>query len=346
MGCCSKKTRGSSGLPVIGQSSTPVKSDSGRVIASKNKYIMDRKNICVKCEHMKNGDCQKIAENNGEYRANIMHGIRRKSLSCPVGKWKALHVECMGCGRVTTIDEKGNRCKQCVQKKSVLTGNVGLGRDSVRHLSFYFSCDTESAILYHLERLDREIETFNGKKVCYFSVPDEALRKKYLPQIHTRFDKVVKNGGLCSLFSEFENGSNKDLICFANTIRISSNPEVNNLLTGVLYDTVFHNWKDVDKAMRRGSSCVGSFKNISNNRHGWSFMGGFFWIRVSHLLNNKKWIKGAGLDFDKYLGEHITTESSHCVFGDWYDISSTLDDKILEDISLDFKKWNNNSRTN
>ena len=151
---------------------------------------------------------------------------------------------------------------------------------------------------------------------------------------------------MCALISDFKQCSNKDIICFANTNKISENVEVNNLLTGVLYDTVFHNYQEAEWAMRRGSSCVGSFKNISDNKYRWMFWGGFFWVRSSHIFNSPKWIRGANKDFSRYLGCHIEDSNSHCVFGDWYDIPSKQENEIIQDISLDFKKWNNNSRTN
>lgn len=343
MGCCGRKNnnnnkKSNTSLPVIGSSS--------KIISSKNGYITNRKNICVKCEHNKGGICEKISEKSNDYRATILNGIQRKSLSCPVGKWGAIPIECMGCGRVAKIDENTNRCDQCIQSKRIAAGNGSLGSDSIRHLSFYFSCDTEGAILYHLDRIDREIETFNGKKICYFNAPDESLKIKYLPEIRKRFDKIVKGGSISSLFSELKQHSKKDVICFANSIKISENLEMNNLLTGVLYDTVFHNWEEVGLAMKRGNSCVGSFKNISDNRYRWEFWGGFFWVRSSHLFKNSKWIRGSGSGFSKYLGWHIDNSDSHCIFGDWYDIPSKKEDEIIQDISLDFKKWNNNSRTN
>jgi len=341
MGCCGKKNnkqRASSSLPVIGQSKN--------IVSSKGRYVSQRMKICAKCEHNKNGICEKISENSNDYRATILNGIQRKSLSCPVGKWSSIHAECMGCGRVAKIDERTNRCKQCIQKRQTSTGKTPLGKDSIRHLSFYFSCDTENAILYHLERIDREIETFNGKKVCYFHTPDENLKNKYIPEIRKRFDKISKGGSISILMSDFKDCSKKDIVCFANTVKISENTEVNNLLTGVLYDTVFHNWQEAELAMKNGASCVGSFKNASNNKYRWCFWGGFFWVRSSHIFNGPKWIRGATTDFSRYLGCHIEDSSSHCMFGDWYDISSKQEDEIIQDISLDFKKWNNNSRTN
>ncbi len=346
MGCCGKRGNKNNNNNKKGNTSLPVVGQSKNIVSSKGGYVTKRMKICSTCEHNKSGTCEKISEKSNDYRASILNGIKRKSLACPVGKWKAISVECMGCGRVTVVDEKTNRCKQCIQKANTASGKFPIGKDSTRNLSFYFSCEAEQAILYHLDRLDRELETFNGKKVCYFDVPDKALKDKYLPQIKERFDKVVKGGTICALFSEFEKCSSKDVICFANTNRISENVEVNNLLTGVLYDTVFHNWQEVGSAMKRGSSCVGSFKNVSDNRYRWGFWGGFFWVRSSHIFNGPKWIRGANKDFSRYLGCHIDDSNSHCIFGDWYDIPSKEEHEIIQDISLDFKKWNNNSRTN
>lgn len=346
MGCCGSKNNNNNNNNKKVNTSLPVVGQPRIVASSRGRYVNERINICSSCEHNKGGVCEKISEKTNDYRASILHGVQRKSLACPVGKWKAVHVECMGCGRVSVVDEKCNRCKQCIQKKNTASGRSGIGKESIRHLCFYFSCETENAILYHLDRIDREIQTFNGKKVCYFDIADETLKKKYLPQVRQRFDKIVKGGSLCHLFSEFEKCSNKEVICFANSIKISEDVEVNNLLTGILYDTVFHNWQEVRSAMTRGNSCVGSFKNVSDNRHRWSFFGGFFWVRSCHIFRDRKWARGANKDFSKYLGWHIEDSSSHCIFGDWYDIPSKQEHEIIQDISLDFKKWNNNSHTN
>ena len=97
-------------LPVVGASSDTYPQTRKSISSSPNYYSKYRTNVCASCEFNKGGICEKIAEKSNSYRAQVLNGVSRKSLACPVGKWPAIPVECPGCSRVEIIPERYSIC--------------------------------------------------------------------------------------------------------------------------------------------------------------------------------------------------------------------------------------------
>ena len=348
MACgCGKKNKaklannnGETSLPVVGASSQAPPPAKQSVYSSPNYYIKYRTNVCAGCEFNKGGICEKIAEKSNSYRAQVLNGVTRKSLSCPIGKWPAIAIECPGCTRLEVIPERYSRCSQCRQKKAIGTNIRSLNEKSKKHLCYFMEAEDGGRIGYHLNRIIRESETFDGQRICFFSTKNQDLIDRYTPALEQYFDNVVSGKrNLYAMLGELDVDYQYDVICFAHSKLFSNVPEINNFVTEVMYETVFHNWDDVYRAMGNKYYCAGAFQDdFKGNPNNWSFSGGFFWARAFYMANKKWHIGGAG-DFGQYLGHHFKKEEAYCAFGDGYNIQTVDDNTIMLDIAADFKKW-------
>ena len=97
------------------------------------KIALDRLRICLSCTHCVDPCCgggccepkQKICELvelKHPGKAVVANGVKRLELSCPLGKWEAIHAKCVKCRRKTTIKETGSVCVFCENKRK-LNGN-------------------------------------------------------------------------------------------------------------------------------------------------------------------------------------------------------------------------------
>lgn len=348
MGCgCEKKHSSKSAktnavdssLPVVGGSPEPYPTVRKSVSSSPNYYSKYRTNVCASCEFNKGGICSKIAEKSNSYRAQVLNGVTRKSLGCPVGKWPAIAIECPECSRLEVIPERYNVCNQCRQKSSL--GNIRkLNEKSKKHLCYFMDAEDGGRIGYHLNRIIRESDTFDGQSICFLATKNQDIINRYTPALEKYFDNIIfSKRNLYAMLGELDVDYKYDVICFAHSKLFSDKPEVNNFITDMMYETVFHNWDEVRKAMGNKYYCAGAFQdNYKNNKNKWSFSGGFFWTRAFYM-NSKKWHIGGGGDFGQYLGNHFKKEESYCVFGDGYDIRTQDQNTIMLDVAADFKKW-------
>jgi len=326
-------------LPVVGSSPEPYPVVRNSISSSPNYYSKYRTNVCASCEFNKGGICEKIAERSNSYRAQVLNGVTRKSLACPIGKWPAIAIECPLCSRLEVIPERYNICNQCRQKKS--SGNIrNLNAKSKKHLCYLMDAEDGGRIGYHLNRIIRESDTFDGQSICFFTTKDQDIIDRYTPALEKYFDSIIfSKRNIYAMLGEMDIDYQYDVICFAHSKIFSDVPEVNNFVTDVMYETVFHNWDEIYKAMGNKYYCAGAFQDDFNgNQNKWSFSGGFFWARAFYMARKNWHIGGAG-DFGQYLGHHFKKEESYCTFGDGYNIRTADHNTIMLDIAADFKKW-------
>ena len=306
--------------------------------------------VCGKCFWNRDGVCKVVAAKHGKEKANILDGVHRLSLDCPIGKWKSITTVCPHCGRSIVVNETTGVCKWCKQKHNTGRQNrvsylprevpqrivkkpfVG---EPVRNLYFFLYPRYLKSTLYHIEQLEKSADVFNGKKICCVAIDSETLQEQ--EQIRSRlealFDTIIyiendaamrESAGFVESLEHLATLDPEQMVCIAHgkgqQVHTASNDIVRQW-NDAMYETVVRNWKNAADAMELGYPLAGAFKSIGNfatTAHRWHYSGTFYWVRSQSFFGNKAWKQMCSQWFaaESYVGRHYADYEGFCLFGD------------------------------
>jgi len=315
--------------------------------------------ICTACTEsdwsVDGGVCNTIAAKHGAEKANIEHGIKRASLSCPLAKWHAEPTQCPVCNRAAmqVIPEAIGMCSWCQLKKihnrpravGIAGGMQYNARKDfslkpipfasvpIRHLHFFLYPRYLESTLWHLDRLERSINTFNGQRVCCVATDGDTIHNEVRDRMERIFSSVyyVANDpkkreavGFIRSLEALESISQNEAICFAHGKGQQHGTSVCPLIRKWIeasYETVVENWDEVRPAMEAGYPLAGSFKllgSFRNTQYKWHYSGSYWWGRSSSIFSNPGWRRTCNHWWasESYVGRHWHASEGYCLFAD------------------------------
>jgi hypothetical protein len=339
---------------------------------AKEAAAVSRMKVCENCEWCKFSICRIVAAKHGKSKANIEHGIRRLSLSCPDGRWGPITRECVGCSRSTVVDDVTGFCKWCISKKKIgrehrisytprkvvhVSPNPFKGTP-IRHLYFFLYPRYKESTEYHLDRLRKSIKTnaFNGKKICCVATDGDTLQDKYRGELDHIFDEVFyitndpkrrESAGFVRGLKPLASFSNEEMICLIHGKGQQSHSHDDDTIrmwTEAMYETVVDNWQEAVRAMEDGYPLAGSFKSVGNfatTPNKWHYSGTFYWARSSVLFGNKAWQQMCNQWWaaESYVGRHFADFEGFCLFGDNTGGGSLYHPVTWVKLNKELKEW-------